>query len=56
MATKKASTGKTVSSKKRISLDVIRNKAQDIYFKRIKKGIEGNAESDWLQAEKELMN
>jgi hypothetical protein len=56
MATRKVSTGKTSSVKKKISLEVIRDRAHDIYLKRIKKGVHGDANSDWLQAEKELMN
>ena len=56
MATKKVSAGKTTANQKKISLEVIRNRAHEIYLKRIKKGTPGDADSDWLQAEKELMN
>jgi hypothetical protein len=56
MATKKASAAKTTATKKKISLEVIRNRAHDIYLKRIKKRMHGDADSDWFQAEKELMN
>lgn len=32
--------------------DKIREKAREIYFKRIARGERGNAESDWFEAEK----
>jgi len=54
MATKKTSTKRKTVSKKKISEDDIRNKAQEIYNNRIKEGIAGDADSDWVQAEKEL--
>jgi hypothetical protein len=56
MATKKVPTSKTSSAKKKISFDIIRNRVHDIYLRRIKKGIHGDQDSDWYQAEKELMN
>ncbi|MBN2350823.1 MAG: DUF2934 domain-containing protein [Bacteroidales bacterium] len=58
MGTKKASpTSKVKSSatgKKKITEEHVRKLAQKIYESRINKGTPGNAESDWLQAEKEL--
>lgn len=59
-ATKKDATPKTVAKKtvkkvaKSITENDIRVKAQEIYDKRIQKGLPGNAETDWLEAEKEL--
>ena len=56
MARKKASTSESNKVKKKIINDVIRNRANEIYRDRIKKGLHGDADSDWLQAEKEIMN
>ncbi len=56
MARKKDSTSKSNKVKKKIIKDVIRDRADEIYQHRIKKGINGDADSDWLQAEKEIMN
>lgn len=58
MATRKSTTGKTnsVKNKKKISLDIIRKRAHEIYLNRIKKGTPGDADSDWQQAQNELMN
>ena len=53
MATKKTTTTKN-ASKKKVTKDEIRKKAQEIYDVRIKKGIAGDADSDWRQAEKDL--
>ena len=47
---------KTNSVNRESGLAVIRNRTHEIYLKRIKNGIQGDADSDWLQAEKELMN
>jgi len=69
MATSKKSTVKTKSAvskkptakaspssakKKNITENDIRKRAEKIYNERIAKGIPGDSESDWLQAEKEL--
>lgn len=54
MTTKKSETEKKATSKKEISKGDIRNRAQEIYDNRIKNRIQGDAESDWVQAEKEL--
>ncbi|MGF7141490.1 hypothetical protein [Roseimarinus sediminis] len=54
MATKKTSSKSKTATKKEISENDIRNKAQEIYENRIAKGIAGNEISDWVQAEKEL--
>ncbi|MCW3788204.1 hypothetical protein [Plebeiibacterium sediminum] len=54
MTAKQTSTKSKTAQKKNISLDDIREKAQEIYENRISKGIEGDEISDWLQAEKEL--
>ena len=56
MGRKKGSTSKSNKVKKKIINDVIRKRADEIYQNRIKKGINGDADSDWLQAEKEIMN
>ena len=56
MGRKKGSTSKSNKVKKKIINDVIRNRANEIYQNRIKKDINGDADSDWLQAEKEIMN
>jgi len=56
MATQKKQTVKTVpvGSKKKITEEDIRKRAEKIYNNRIAKGIPGSPETDWLQAEKEL--
>lgn len=54
MATKKTTTRPTAPKKKRITQQQIRERAREIYEERIAKGIHGNADSDWLKAEKEL--
>jgi len=54
MATKKTSSKSKTATKKEISENDIRNKAQEIYENRIANGIAGNEISDWVQAEKEL--
>lgn len=51
----KTTAKKTTSRAKKITEDDIRKKAEEIYNKRILKGVPGNAESDWLQAEKTLL-
>lgn len=56
MTTKKASTSKTASPKRKVDIRSIRKRAQEIYIKRIEHGTPGDADSDWLQAEEELMN
>jgi hypothetical protein len=56
MAAKRVKKVKSTSVKNQGSLEIIRKRAHEIYLKRIKKGIEGDADADWLQAEKELMN
>ncbi|MGD2035847.1 MAG: DUF2934 domain-containing protein [Bacteroidales bacterium] len=47
--------GKKKSKKKKIAQSDIRKRAEEIYKKRIKDGVPGNAKSDWIQAEKELL-
>jgi hypothetical protein len=39
---------------KKITETKIRELAHSIYLNRLKKGIEGDAKSDWLQAKEEL--
>jgi hypothetical protein len=56
MAKTKKPTGRSVPVKKKIIHNVIRDRANEIYKNRIKSGIHGDADSDWLQAERELMN
>ena len=53
-AAKKPAAKKTASKPKSISEDDIRKRAQEIYEERITKGIAGDSDTDWLQAEKEL--
>jgi hypothetical protein len=56
MATQKKPVAKKapVASKKKITEEDIRKRAEKIYNNRIAKGIPGTPESDWTQAEKEL--
>ena len=56
MTTKKATTKKVESAKKKVGIRTIRKRAQEIYLKRMEEDTPGDAESDWLQAEEELMN
>ena len=56
MTTKKVSTPKNVSAKKKVGIRAIRERAEEIYRKRVEEGTPGDADSDWLQAEEELMN
>jgi len=53
-ASKKATTVKKASTSKRITEASIRKRAEQIYQKRMKEGIPGDADSDWRQAEQEL--
>jgi hypothetical protein len=56
MATQKKPAAKKAPavSKKKITEEDIRKRAEKIYNNRIAKGIPGSPESDWIQAEKEL--
>ncbi len=56
MATKKTQKApvKTSPQAKKITDEDIRKKAQEIYEARIAKGVEGDSETDWHQAEREL--
>lgn len=56
MAKKKNPKGKSSREKKKTYNDLIRKKANEIYENRIKKGIVGDADADWIQARNELMN
>lgn len=56
MTTKKVSTSKTVAPKRKVDVRSIRKRAQEIYLKRIEEGTPGDSDSDWLQAEEELLN
>ena len=56
MTTKKVSTTKKTSAKKKVGVRSIRKRAQEIYLKRTEEGIAGDADSDWRQAEDELVN
>ena len=49
-----ASDKKTTTRRKKITESDIRKRAQEIYEMRVSKGIPGNEDSDWLQAEEEL--
>ncbi len=53
-STVKAKARPASSKKKNITENDIRKRAEKIYNNRVAKGIPGSAESDWLQAEKEL--
>ncbi len=54
MASKTTSAKKTTTRKK-LTADDIRIRAQQIYNERISKGRHGDELSDWLSAERELM-
>jgi len=56
MVKKKNPKGKSSRVKKKVDNAVIRKKADEIYRNRIKNGIEGDADTDWIQARNELMN
>ena len=56
MTKKKNPKGKSARRNTKFTDEVIRNKANEIYTNRIKKGIPGDADSDWKQARNELMN
>lgn len=56
MTAKKVSTGEKASSRKKPGVRAISKRAEEIYLKRIEEGTPGDADSDWLQAEEELMN
>ena len=53
---KKVPSGKTGSVRKKITAEAIQNRANEIYNQRISNGIPGDADSDWLQAESELLS
>ncbi|HYW95675.1 MAG TPA: hypothetical protein VE870_08815 [Bacteroidales bacterium] len=58
MATKKTSTGtgrtKPKTTRKTVSIDDIRMKAEELYLERVARGEPGRAEDDWLKAEEQL--
>jgi hypothetical protein len=56
MAKKKHKSGKSAMPRRKLIIDIIRNRANEIYEERMKQGIAGDADADWLRAEKELMN
>ena len=56
MTGKKVSKPKRAPVKKKVGIRAIRKRAEEIYLKRIEEGTPGDADSDWLQAEEELMN
>jgi len=51
-----AQKNKEKTSKRKIDVRSIRKRAAEIYRRRMEEGNPGDAESDWLQAEQELMN
>lgn len=56
MATKKVTTTtKSKAPKKKISEEDIRLRAEKIYHERLARGRSGDHLSDWLQAEKEII-
>lgn len=56
MTSKNVSKPKRTSAKKKVGVGAIRKRAEEIYLQRIEEGTPGDADSDWLQAEDELMN
>lgn len=54
-ASKKAP-AKKAPSRKKIDEELIRERAREIYLRRMEQGTPGDADSDWLQAEQELRN
>jgi hypothetical protein len=54
-AAKPATTRRASTVKSAPAEDEIRAKAMEIYNERLSRGLEGTAESDWLQAEKIMM-
>ena len=56
MTTKMAQKSKEKSGNRKINVRSIRKRAQEIYLKRTERGAAGDADSDWRQAEDELMN
>jgi len=54
-APKAAPKSKAASGKRKISESAIRKRAEEIYQRRTENGIPGDADSDWRQAEEELM-
>ncbi len=53
-AKSKTETSVAPKRKKKITDKDISTRAHLIYLERVKNGLQGNEESDWLQAEKEL--
>jgi len=51
-----AQKNKEKTVKRKINVRSIRKRAAEIYHRRIEEGTPGDAESDWFQAEEELMN
>ncbi len=49
-------TARTKTAKKKVTENQIRKRAEEIYNTRLKTGIPGSADSDWLQAERELLS
>ena len=57
MTTRKSTGGKARPPiKKKLAKDRIRDRAHEIYLERITRDIQGDSDSDWLQAEREMMN
>lgn len=56
MTGKKVSKPKRATAKKKVGDQAIRKRAEEIYLQRIEEGTPGDADSDWLKAEEELMN
>ena len=55
MATKKVLESKKKATSKKIDHKLVQQRAHENYLKRIQNGTPGDTETDWLQAEKELM-
>ena len=51
---KKATVSKKAPARKKIDEGLIRERAEEIYRRRVEEGAPGDADSDWFQAEEEL--
>ncbi len=56
MATKEVFACRKISAMKRSRTRLVRQRAYEIYLRRMQEGTPGDEWTDWLQAEMELMN
>jgi hypothetical protein len=56
MAQKMAPKSKAAPARRKISERSIRERAEEIYRRRMEEGTPGDSDSDWHQAEQELLN